>query len=51
MRDQDLGLVAVILLFHFLSRDRLEADLHHGSVDLWVRGSVGLIRGSMGPWV
>jgi len=31
MRDEDLGLVAIVLLLHFLSRDRLEADLHHVS--------------------
>lgn len=30
MRDEDFGLVAIILLFHFLSRDRLESDFHHG---------------------
>lgn len=31
MWNEDLGLVAIGLLLHFLSRDRLEADLHHGS--------------------
>ncbi len=34
MRNEDFGLVSIILLLHFLSRDRLEADLHHGSVSL-----------------
>lgn len=36
MRNEDLGLVAIVLLFDFLSRDRLEADLHHGSIGVTV---------------
>lgn len=36
MRNEDLGLVAIVLLVHFLSRDRLEADLHHGSIGVTV---------------
>lgn len=36
MRNEDLGLVAIVLLLDFLSRDRLEADLHHGSIGVTV---------------
>lgn len=39
MRNEDLGLVAIVLLLHFLSRDSLEADLHHGSSGVTVPSS------------
>lgn len=40
MRDQDLRLVAIVLLLLLLCCDSLEADLHHGEDD----GSVGSVR-------
>lgn len=42
MRNEDLGLVAIVLLLHFLSRDGLEADLHHGSASRFRPASRGL---------
>lgn len=30
VRDENLALVAVVLLLHFLSRDGLKSNLHHG---------------------
>lgn len=44
MRNENFGLVAIALLLHFLSRDRLEADLHHGSVSPFVcRSAAGAL--------
>lgn len=56
MRNEDLGLVAIVLLLHFLSRDRLEADLHHGSIGVavpsgsrWCLGCLRLLTSAARP--